>query len=254
MNARPIRLTIDEAWNRWNLDKDIQAREWLLIHYASLIKFVAGRLAAGLPKRVETADLVSAGVFGLMNAIDRYEPGHGAKFETYAIPRIRGAILDSLRALDWVPRIVRSRSRTIETTISQLEHELGRSPTDEEIASKIHISDGEFQKWLSDIAASAVGPLDHVMADNAATPTHSDAYNTTSPDAVVDAEELRKVMRQEIKKLPERERTVLVLYYDENLTLNEIGDVLGVTESRVSQIHTKAVLQLRSRLHAADVA
>lgn len=254
MNARQVRLTIDEAWKRWTLDKDSQAREWLLIHYASLIKFVAGRLAAGLPKSVDTADLVSAGVFGLMNAIDRYEPGRGAKFETYAIPRIRGAILDSLRALDWVPRAVRSRSRTIESTISLLEHELGRSPTDEEIALKLDISDGEFQKWLSDIAASSIGPLDHVMADNAATPTHSDVYNATSPDAVVDAEELRKVMRHEIKKLPERERLVLVLYYDENLTLSEIGEVLGVTESRVSQIHTKAVLQLRSRLQAADVA
>ncbi|MEK7292017.1 MAG: FliA/WhiG family RNA polymerase sigma factor [Actinomycetota bacterium] len=254
MNARPVRLTIDEAWKQWNQNKDAAAREWLVVHYASLIKFVAGRLAAGLPRRVETADLVSAGVFGLMNAIDRYDPSHGAKFETYAIPRIRGAILDSLRALDWVPRSVRSRSRTIETTISLLEHELGRSPTDEEIALKLRISDGEFHKWLSDIAASSIGPLDHVMADNTATPTHSDVYNSTSPDAVVDAAELRKVMRQEIKKLPERERTVLVLYYDENLTLNEIGDVLGVTESRVSQIHTKAVLQLRSRLHAADVA
>ncbi len=254
MNARPVRLTIDEAWKLWNLEKDTEAREWLLVHYASLIKFVAGRLAAGLPKRVDTADLVSAGVFGLMNAIDRYEPGHGAKFETYAIPRIRGAILDSLRALDWVPRAVRSRSRTIEATISQLEHELGRSPTDEEIALKIRISDDEFQKWLTDIASSAVGPLDHVMAENTASPTHSDAYYATSPDMVVDAMELRNVMRSEIKKLPKRERTVLVLYYDESLTLSEIGEVLGVSESRVSQIHTKAVLQLRSRMHAADVA
>lgn len=254
MNARQARLTVDEVWERWHHDHDAQAREWLVVHYASLIKFVAGRLAAGLPKHVETADLVSAGVFGLMNAIDRYEPGHGAKFETYAIPRIRGAILDSLRALDWVPRAVRSRSRAIETAISQLENQLGRSPTDEEIAAKIRISDCEFQKWLSDVAAGAIGPLDHVMADNTATPTHSDVYNATSPDAVVEAQELRKMMRQEIKKLPERERTVLVLYYEENLTLNEIGEVIGVTESRVSQIHTKAVLQLRSRLFAAGAA
>lgn len=253
MNALPVRLTIDEAWQRWHLEKDLLAREFLVVHYASLIKFVAGRLAAGLPKRVETADLVGAGVFGLMNAIDRYEPTHGAKFETYAIPRIRGAILDSLRALDWVPRTVRARSRIIESTISQLEHALGRSPGDEEIAAKLEISDAEFQSWLTDIAAGSIGPLDHVMADNTAQPTHSDVYKATSPDAVVEADELRKAMRQEIKKLPDRERTVLVLYYEENLTLNEIGDVLGVTESRVSQIHTKAVLQLRSRLQQADV-
>ena len=164
-----------------------------------------------------------------------------------------GAILDSLRALDWVPRSVRSHSRAIETAIADLEHSLKRAPSDEEIAAKLEISDEEFQKRLANIAASSVGPLDHIVADSTPTSTHSDMYKATSPDAVVEAEELRKVMRQEIKKLPDRERTVLVLYYEENLTLGEIGEVLGVTESRVSQIHTKAVLQLRSRMHLADV-
>ena len=253
MNALPIRLTIDKAWQQWHEDKDPIAREWLVVHYASLIKFVAGRLAAGLPKRVDTGDLVSAGVFGLMNAIDRFDPLQGFTFETYAVPRIRGAILDSLRALDWVPRSVRSHSRAIETAIAELEHSLQRAPSDEEIAAKLEISDEEFQKRLANIAASSVGPLDHIVADSTPTSTHSDMHKATSPDAVVEAEELRKVMRQEIKKLPDRERTVLVLYYEENLTLNEIGEVLGVTESRVSQIHTKAVLQLRSRMHLADV-
>ena len=253
MNALPVRLTVEQAWTKWHDDKDATAREWLVVHYASLIKFVAGRLAAGLPKRVDTGDLISAGVFGLMNAIDRFDPAQGVKFETYAIPRIRGSILDSLRALDWVPRSVRSRSRSIETAISDLEHELGRSPSDAEIATKLGIDEEELQKWLSDVAAGSVGPLDHVVADNTATDTHSSMHRDTSPDAVVEADELRKVMRQEMKKLPERERTVLVLYYEENLTLGEIGDVLGVTESRVSQIHTKAVLQMRARLRAADV-
>jgi len=253
MNALPVRLTIDDAWQQWHDGKDPIAREWLVVHYASLIKFVAGRLAAGLPKRVDTGDLVSAGVFGLMNALDRYDPTQGAKFETYAIPRIRGAILDSLRALDWVPRSVRSKSRSVEQAMSTLEHELGRSPSEEEIAAKLEISDTDFQKWLSDIAAGSVGPLDHVVANNTATATHSDMHRATSPDAVVEADETRRIMRQEMKKLPEKERTVLVLYYEENLTLAEIGDVLGVTESRVSQIHTKAVLQLRSRLRAAEI-
>jgi RNA polymerase sigma factor for flagellar operon FliA len=137
MNALPVRLTVEQAWTKWHDDKDAAAREWLVVHYASLIKFVAGRLAAGLPKRVDTGDLISAGVFGLMNAIDRFDPAQGVKFETYAIPRIRGSILDSLRALDWVPRSVRSRSRSIETAISDLEHELGRSPSDAEIATKL---------------------------------------------------------------------------------------------------------------------
>ena len=254
MNALPVRLTVEQAWEQWHAERSVTAREWLVVHYASLIKFVAGRLAAGLPKRVDTGDLIQAGVFGLMNAIDRFDPANGAKFETYAIPRIRGAILDSLRQLDWVPRSVRSRSRDIEGAISALEHELGRAPSDEEIATKLGISTADLEKWLADVAAGAVGPLDHVVADSTPTATHSDMHRSTSPDAVVEADEVRRVMRQEIKKLPDRERTVLVLYYEENLTLGEIGEVLGVTESRVSQIHSKAVLQLRSRLRTADVA
>mgnify|MGYP000946942332 FL=1 len=134
MNARPLRYTIDSAWDAWHESEEGTARDWLVVHYASLVKFVAGRLAAGLPRTVDTGDLVSAGVFGLMNAIDRFDPSQGAKFETYAIPRIRGAILDGLRALDWVPRSVRSRSRSVQDAIAVLEHQHGRSPTDEEIA------------------------------------------------------------------------------------------------------------------------
>ena len=254
MNALPVRLTIDQAWKKWHENKDPLAREWLVVHYASLVKFVAGRLAAGLPKRVEIGDLINSNMFGLMNAIDRFDPSLGFKFETYAVPRIRGAILDSLRSLDWVPRSVRSKARTVENAISDLEHALKRSPTDDELAAKLKINSSELEKWLTEIASSAVGPLDHVIADNTPASTHSGASYVPSPDSVVEAQELRKIMRQEIKRLPERERTVLVLYYEENLTLGEIGDVLGVTESRVSQIHTKAVLQLRSRLTAADVA
>ena len=188
MNALPVRLTIDKAWQQWHEDKDPVAREWLVVHYASLIKFVAGRLAAGLPKRVDTGDLISAGVFGLMNAIDRFDPLQGFTFETYAVPRISGAILDSLRALDWVPRSVRSHSRAIETAIADLEHSLKRAPSDEEIAAKLEISDEEFQKRLANIAASSVGHLDHIVADSTPTSTHSDMYKATSPDAVVEAE------------------------------------------------------------------
>ena len=254
MNALPVRLTIDQAWQQWHANKDALAREWLVVHYASLVKFVAGRLAAGLPKRVEIGDLVSSGVFGLMDAIDRFDPALGFKFETYAIPRIRGAILDSLRSLDWVPRSVRSKARTVESAISDLEHKLKRSPTDDEIAAKLKINGADLEKWLTEIASCAVGPLDHVVADNTPASTHGGASFVPSPDSVVEPEELRKNMRHEIKRLPERERTVLALYYEENLTLDEIAQVLGVTESRVSQIHTKAVLQLRWRLTAAEVA
>jgi RNA polymerase sigma factor for flagellar operon FliA len=250
MNARPIRYTIDSAWEAWHQSQEVTAREWLVVHYASLVKFVAGRLAAGLPKTVDTGDLVSAGVFGLMNAIDKFDPSQGFKFETYAVPRIRGAILDGLRALDWVPRSVRSRSRSVQDAIAQLEHELGRTPTDEEIASELQISVEELEKWLADIAAGAVGPLDHVAMDNA--PAEADAH--LLPGRAMEEGELRNAMRAEISRLPEREQAILILYYEDGLTLAEIGDALGVTESRVSQIHTKAVLQLRSRLAAAGMA
>ena len=250
MNARPLRYTVDSAWEAWHVSEEHTAREWLVVHYASLVKFVAGRLGAGLPRSVDTGDLVSAGVFGLMNAIDRFDPEQGAKFETYAIPRIRGAILDGLRSLDWVPRSVRSRSRQIQDAIAELEHQLGRTPTDEEIAAELQIEVAELEKWLADVAAGSVGPLDHVAMDS--TPSHADAQ--TQPGSALEEGELREAMRAEISKLPEREQAVLVLYYDDGLTLAEIGDALGVTESRISQIHAKAVLQLRSRLAASGVA
>ena len=250
MNARPVRFTLETAWDGWRTAEDPTAREWLVVHYASLVKFVAGRLAAGLPRSVDTGDLVSAGVFGLMNAIDRFDPDQGAKFETYAIPRIRGAILDSLRALDWVPRTVRSRSRQIQDAIAALEHEHGRAPSDEEIAAELGITTEELEKWLADVAAGSVGPLDHVAMDNAAVESSA----TAQPGAALEEGELRDAMRAEISRLPEREQAVLVLYYEDGLTLAEIGEALGVTESRISQIHAKAVLQLRSRLSASGVA
>ena len=244
MTGRPRRYTLNSAWSHWSGEREPRAREWLVVNYSGLVKFVAGRLGAGLPKSVDTADLVSAGVFGLMDAIDKFDPDHGVKFETYAVPRIRGAILDSLRALDWVPRSVRARARSVQDAISDLEHTLGRAPTEDEIATQLGVAVEELQKWLSDIAAGNVGPLDHIVVDS--------APRADGADAALEERTLRDHMRSEIKNLPERERTVLVLYYEENLTLSEIGEVLGVTESRVSQIHSKAVLQLRSRLAAAD--
>lgn len=247
MNARPVRHTIDSAWSSWHESRDTGAREWLVVHYASLVKFVAGRLSAGLPRSVDTGDLVSAGVFGLMDAIEKFDPSQGAKFETYAIPRIRGAILDGLRALDWVPRTVRSRARSVQDAIATLEHTLGRQPTDDEIADALGIDTGELEKWLADIAAGAVGPLDHVALDSVGAPG-------SDPGKAMEEGELREAMRAEIRRLPEREQAVLVLYYEDGLTLAEIGDALGVTESRISQVHTKAVLQLRSRLAAAGMA
>lgn len=249
MAGRPRRYTLASAWSHWSADREPRAREWLVVNYSGLVKFVAGRLAAGLPRSVDTGDLVSAGVFGLMSAIDRFDPAHGAKFETFAIPRIRGAILDSLRALDWVPRSVRSRSRAVQDAIATLEHTHGRTPTDEEIAAELRITTEELEQWLADIAAGSVGPLDHVAMDS----TPSDSTHEHQPGHALEQEELRGAMRREIGRLPEREQAVLILYYEDGLTLAEIGDALGVTESRISQIHTKAVLQLRARLASAGM-
>lgn len=257
MTTRGRRHTVDTAWAAWHGSRDQAAREWLVVHYASLVKFVAGRLAAGLPRSVDTGDLVSAGVFGLMGAIERFDPSNGAKFETYAIPRIRGAILDGLRALDWVPRSVRSRARNVQDAIATLEHELGRTPTDDEIAAELKIEVVELESWLADIAAGSVGPLDHVALDDVQVRTPGAAGSSigadSEPGRAIEEGELREAMRAEIRRLPEREQAVLVLYYDDGLTLAEIGDALGVTESRISQIHTKAVLQLRARLAASGV-
>lgn len=239
-------------WNRWLVRQNTASRDHLIVHYSPLVKFVAGRVGAGLPNSVDPGDLVSYGVFGLIDAIDRFDLDRGVKFETFAAPRIRGAIYDGLRQLDWVPRSVRSRAREVERAFASLEHEHGRSPSDEELAAHLRIGTEELARWLAAIAATTVGPLDRAI-EAGHEPQSVDSAGFSSPTVVVEEQELRDVMKSEIKKLPDREKLVLSLYYDEGLTLSEIGQVLGVTESRVSQIHTKSVLHLRSRMSAAGV-
>jgi RNA polymerase sigma factor for flagellar operon FliA len=252
---KPSRTTpaIERAWTRWVEDKDQKARDQLIVHYSPLVKFVAGRVAAGLPAGADTSELNGTGVFGLMDAVDRFDPSLGFKFETFAVPRIKGAILDGLRALDWVPRSVRSRSRQIETAMAKLSHELKRSPSDDELCAELGIQADELQRWLSTIAVSNVGPLDHVVAGSDGETRQLPASTDDGPDAQIEDRELRATMRAEIRRLPERERTVVALYYDEGMTLAEIGAVLGVTESRVSQIHSKAIVMLRSQMSAAGI-
>lgn len=239
-------------WTRWLNRQNAASRDHLIVHYSPLVKFVAGRVGAGLPNSVDPGDLVSSGVFGLIDAIDRFDPERGVKFETFAAPRIRGAIYDGLRQLDWVPRSVRSRAREVERGISHLEHELGRSPTDGELAEQLRITEDELTRWLASIASTTIGPLDRAVAAGYE-PASVESAGMEHPVAATLDRELRDAMHSEIKSLPEREKLVLSLYYDEGLTLAEIGQVLGVTESRISQIHTKSVLHLRSRLSAAGV-
>ena len=241
-------------WRSFRAKPDDQAlRDRLILTYAPLVKYVAGRLGSGLPAHVEEEDLVSYGLLGLIGAIERFDPDRDIKFETYAIARIKGAIIDELRSLDWVPRSVRARAREIERAIATLEAKVHRPPTDEEIAKQVGITVEEFQDALTRISNSSVVALDELWTLSDASGDQVSLLDTIQdPDAVdpanaMDATEMKDRLADAIARLPEREKLVVALYYYENLTLREIGEVLGVTESRVSQLHTKAVIGLRSR-------
>jgi RNA polymerase sigma factor FliA len=251
-NVKAIELK--DLWRRYKADGSDKAREQLVVAYSPLVKYVAGRMSSGLPAHVEEADLISYGLIGLINAIERFDPDREIKFETYAITRIKGAIIDELRALDWVPRSVRARAREIERVHGKLEHRLHRAPTDEEMALELGMSVDEFQEALVKISTSTVVALDELWATSDASGDQVSLLDTLrDPDApdpqqLLDASELKDRLADAISALPEREKLVIALYYYENLTLREIGEVLGVTESRISQLHTKAVLRLKSRL------
>jgi len=192
-------------------------------------------------------------VLGLIDAVERFDPQRGVKFETFATPRIRGAIYDGLRELDWVPRSVRSRAREVERAIADFEGRWGRAPNDDELADHLQIDRTRLDQWLSTIASTTVGPLERAL-DAGAEPRALSGEVPIVPSAVVEEQEVRELVRAEIGKLPDREKLILSLYYDEGLTLAQISRVLGVSESRVPQLHTKSVLHLRARLTAAGVA
>jgi len=248
---------MQSLWLDYRRTHDQALRDRLIVAYAPLVKYVAGRLGSGLPAHVDEGDLVSYGLLGLIDAIERYDPGRDIKFETFAMARIKGSIIDELRALDWVPRSVRARAREIERAIGELEARLGRAPTDEEIATKIGISTEELEESLTDISRSSIAALDELWSVSDAgdqvslIDTIEDPTGARPADAL-DETETRELLADAISRLPEREKLVITLYYYEELTLREIGEVLGVTESRVSQLHTKAVLRLKSRLSGAS--
>jgi len=247
-------VELRDLWRRYKEDGDASARERLVVAYSPMVKFVAGRLGAGLPSHVDDADLISYGLMGLIGAIERFEPERGIKFETFAMTRIRGAIIDELRSLDWVPRSVRSRAREIEAAQATLEHQLQRAPSEAELASKLGISEDELQTSLLEIANSSVYALDELWTVSDSSGDQVSLLDTISdpraedPQESLASSEIKDRLTEAISSLPEREQLVVALYYYENLTLREIGEVLGVTESRVSQLHTKAVLRLKSRL------
>jgi RNA polymerase sigma factor FliA len=256
MDTRVRQQDLKETWTRYKQDGDEKARETLVLAYSPLVKFVAGRMSSGLPAHIEESDLISYGLLGLIGAIERFDPEREIKFETFAVARIKGSIIDELRSLDWVPRSVRAKAREIEAAHSKLERELGRTPTDQEVAKALDMSIDDFQESLMQISNSSVIALDELWSVSDASGDQVSLLDTMRDPSAVDparelgVSELKDRLAHAISRLPEREKLVVALYYYENLTLREIGEVLGVTESRVSQLHTKAVLRLKSRLQS----
>jgi RNA polymerase sigma factor FliA len=248
---------IEGLWQEYKESGRRDLRDRLILHYSPLVKFVAGRVAVGLPQNVEQSDLVSYGIFGLIDAIEKFDLDRGYKFETYAIARIKGAILDELRSVDWVPRSVRAKARSLEKAYAKLESELHRTPSDAELAEELGLTEEQLQTQLSQISFIGLVALDEMLSvggDRGESLTLGDtiADAEAGPVAAYEVEEMRQILAEAINRMPEREKIVLTLYYYEGLTLAEIGEVLGVTESRVCQIHTKAVIQLRSRITASE--
>jgi len=248
------RKVVAELWEDYANDTTSNARDRLILHYSPLVKFVAGRVASGLPQSIEQSDLMSYGIFGLIDAIEKFQPERGFKFETYAISRIKGAIIDELRSIDWVPRSLRAKARSLERAYSHLENELKRTPEDSEVAKELGCTEDELNTMMTQISFVGLVALDEMIdvgGDGGGSTTIKDTLSadlTHDPVANFEVDEMKQMLADSINRMPDRERLVLTLYYYEGLTLAEIGEVLAVTESRVCQIHTKAILQLRGRL------
>ena len=246
---------IQALWKEFVRSPSQRVRDRLVLHYAPLVKYVAGRVGTGLPTHIDVADLIQSGIFGLVDAIEKFDPERGLRFETYAMQRIRGAILDDLRSQDWVPRAVRSRAREIERAHERLGARLRRTPTDAEVAAELGITLRELRDLYGQLRLTSVLALDDLVGASKDNGNGTGSPADTLPDdgavdpaAVLVDQDNRRQLAEAIAQLNERDRIVVSLYYFENLTLAEIGKVLGVTESRVSQLHTRAVLRLRAKL------
>jgi RNA polymerase sigma factor for flagellar operon FliA len=241
-------------WEKFKATGDSSTRERLILHYSPLVKYVAGRVGVSLPPNIEQADLVSYGIFGLIDAIEKFDITRAIKFETYAISRIRGAIIDELRAIDWIPRSVRYKAREVERAYAALEGELHRTPTEPEVAERLGMSLDELHQVFSQVSYVNVVALDELLTvggekgDKLSLVDTLEDTKAEDPVAAFETEETKFLLARAINQLPEREKIVVTLYYYEGLTLAEIGRVLGVTESRICQMHTKAVLQLRAKM------
>ncbi len=243
---------IESLWSEFKRTADQTLRNQLIIYYSPFVKYVASRVLAGLPRHFDEEDLVSYGIIGLIDAIERFEPERNLRFETYAIPRIKGAIIDELRSIDWVPRSVRTKARAVEQAFTHLEATLHRTPNEAEVAAELEMTTGEFHKAMRKISTVGMMALDEVLrgGDRSERSTLGETLpdGSSGPVDTFEAKESKEALVRAVDGMPDRERTVLMMYYYDGLTLTEIGDVLGVTESRVCQIHTKALRQLRSKL------
>ncbi len=251
--AVTMELDVESAWERYKGYGCPKAREALILRYAPMVKHVAGRVKAGLHGAIDFDDLVSLGNFGLLDAVERFDPCRDVKFETYAVRRIRGAIVDGLRTLDWLPRTVRQKAKEIESAVAALEARLGRRATEEEVCNALNVTSAEYRGWLSDVQAATVLSLDE------GGPSDSDSHHGgwernladpmgETPFRSLEIVEVQRLLADAIDRLPERERLVVALYYYEELSVKEVAHVLGVSVSRVSQLHTRAIARLQAQL------
>jgi RNA polymerase sigma factor FliA len=239
-------------WEAWQKERTLELKEELLVTYVPLVKQVASRMKMSLPQSVNLDDLVGSGVMGLITSVQNFNPSLGFKFETYAVPRIRGAILDGLRDFDWVPRSIRAKEKLLERTIAKLETEFGRIPTDEELADTMQISISELNKLVDEVSATTLLSFDRPIGnDEDGSGSLYDLVANTSernPLDQMERKEIKELVVDLINKLPEQEKLVIALYYYEELTLKEIGKVLDISESRVSQVHTKIIMSMKQRI------
>lgn len=245
---------IDKIWKEYKKSKSNGLKDKLILYYAPLVKYVAGRISASLPSNIEMADLTAYGIFGLIDAVDKFDPRRKVKFETYAISRIKGAIVDELRAIDWVPRSIRQAGRELEQSYQQLQLKFKRAPSDNEIAENMGVGIDKLYDIYNKLSSSSMMALEEIKIfegpsdDRLALIDTLEDRKVDDPQEAFENKELRNALDRAIEKLPEREKIIVTLYYYEGLTLKEIGEILGITESRVSQLRTKATFGLKSAL------
>ena len=239
----------NKLWSDYAKSHSPEIREKLILEYAPLVKLVAGRLSMYLGYNVEYDDLVSYGIFGLIDAIDKFDSMKAVKFETYASLRIRGAILDQIRKMDWIPRTIRQKQKKIDAAMKEIESATGRAATDEEIAASLGITEEDYIEWQSQMKITGVVSLNEFMESGSEIPAEqSNQHRFESPEEVVEKAELKETLSKALELLTEKEKKVILLYYYEDLTLKEISNVLEVSESRISQLHTRALQKMKSKM------